>query len=97
MAVTSNLSSVRQYTPSTTGTSSAPNVTSTKDLTQNFLKMLTTQLQNQDPMNPTDTASMTTQLAQLNMVDGINTMNTTINSLLGQIQTNNFEFIRVCR
>jgi flagellar basal-body rod modification protein FlgD len=52
--------------------------------------MLTAQLKNQDPMNPTDSASMTTQLAQLNMVDGINQMKSTMTSLLSQIQSSDF-------
>ena len=89
MAITSNISAIKQYDPAATA-KAAQDVTSTKDLTQNFLKMLTVQLQNQDPMNPTDTASMTTQLAQLNMVDGINKMNTSMGSLLSQIQSSDF-------
>jgi flagellar basal-body rod modification protein FlgD len=41
-------------------------------------------------LNPTDSAGMTTQLAQLNMVDGINKMNTSMTSLLSQIQSTDF-------
>ena len=89
MATVSNLSQIKQYDPTAT-TTAASDPTSTKDMTQNFLKMLTAQLQNQDPMNPTDTASMTTQLAQLNMVDGINQMKSTMTSLLTQIQSSDF-------
>jgi len=44
--------------------------------------MLTTQLQNQDPMNPMDNSQMTSQLAQINMVDGINKVNTTLQSMM---------------
>ena len=90
MAITSNLSAIKQYDPAAATSKAVQDVTSTKDLTQNFLKMLTVQLKNQDPMNPTDTASMTTQLAQLNMVDGINKMNTSMGSLLSQIQSSDF-------
>ena len=89
MATVSNLSQIKQYDPSAK-TTAASDPTSTKDMTQNFLKMLTAQLQNQDPMNQTDTASMTTQLAQLNMVDGINQMKSTMTSLLSQIQSSDF-------
>jgi len=64
--------------------------TSTKDLQNNFLKLLTVQLQNQDPLNPMESAEMTSQLAQLNMVDGINTMNKSINSLLTMMQAADF-------
>jgi flagellar basal-body rod modification protein FlgD len=66
------------------------NGTSAADLSKNFLKMLTVQLQNQDPMNPMDNAAMTSQLAQLNQVDGINKLNTSVNALVAQMQSANF-------
>ena len=66
------------------------NGTSAADLSKNFLKMLTVQLQNQDPMNPMDNAAMTSQLAALNQVDGINKLNTSVNSLVAQMQSANF-------
>ena len=50
-------------------TASFSNGTSAKDLSQNFLKMLTVQLQNQDPLNPMDNAAMTAQLAASRSVD----------------------------
>ncbi len=89
MAAISNLSQIKQYDP-TAAAKANTDPTSTKDLTQNFLKMLTAQLQNQDPLNPMDSAGMTTQLAQLNMVDGINKMNSSMASLLSQIQSTDF-------
>lgn len=46
-----------------------------------FLTMLTAQLQNQDPMNPMDSAAVTTQMAQLSTVGGINQLNTTLAAL----------------
>jgi flagellar basal-body rod modification protein FlgD len=64
--------------------------TSAKDLSQNFLKMLTVQLQNQDPLNPMDNAAMTSQLAALNQVDGINKLNTSVSALVAQMQSANF-------
>jgi flagellar basal-body rod modification protein FlgD len=91
MSAISNLSQIKKYDPAAAAAIAAGNdPTSTKDMTQNFLKMLTAQLQNQDPLNPTDSAGMTTQLAQLNMVDGINKMNTSMMSLLSQIQSTDF-------
>ena len=87
----SNLSQIRQYDPAAAAAIAAGNdPTSTKDMTQNFLRMLTAQLQNQDPLNPMDSAGMTTQLAQLNMVDGINKMNGSMASLVTQIQSSDF-------
>ena len=47
-----------------------------------FLKLLTTQLRNQDPLNPMDNAQMTSQLAQMSTVSGIEKLNTTMNSLV---------------
>ncbi len=46
-----------------------------------FLTMLTAQLQNQDPTNPMDNAQITSQLAQLSTVSGINQLNTTLTAL----------------
>ncbi|MFA9215542.1 MAG: flagellar hook assembly protein FlgD [Sphingomonadaceae bacterium] len=46
-----------------------------------FMKLLVTQLKNQDPFNPMDNAAMTSQLAQLSTVTGINKVNDTLNSL----------------
>lgn len=47
-----------------------------------FLTLLTTQLKNQDPLNPLDNAEVTSQLAQISTVDGIERLNTMLASLL---------------
>ena len=47
-----------------------------------FLKLLVTQLKNQDPLNPMDNAAVTSQLAQINTVSGIEQLNTTLTSLV---------------
>jgi flagellar basal-body rod modification protein FlgD len=49
-----------------------------------FLKLLVTQLQNQDPLNPMDNAEMTSQLAQINTVTGIENLNISVQSLHSQ-------------
>ena len=49
-----------------------------------FLKLLVTQMQNQDPLNPMDNAQITSQMAQINMVSGIDKLNTTVGGLNGQ-------------
>jgi flagellar basal-body rod modification protein FlgD len=46
-----------------------------------FLKLLVAQLNNQDPMNPMDNAQMTSQMAQINTVSGIQQLNATIKSM----------------
>ena len=63
---------------SNTSTSAADSVSADQD---KFMKLLVTQLKNQDPLNPMDNAAMTSQLAQLSTVTGINKVNATLESL----------------
>jgi flagellar basal-body rod modification protein FlgD len=44
-----------------------------------FLLLMTTQLRNQDPLKPMDNAEMVSQLAQMSTVQGIESLNTTVN------------------
>lgn len=70
------------------GTSNSGSTTKTStDLQNSFLKMLTTQLQNQDPLNPMDNAQMTSQLAQISTLEGIQGLNSTLTSLLSSYNT----------
>lgn len=46
-----------------------------------FLSLLVAQMRNQDPLNPLDNAQVTTQLAQLSTVQGIESMNKTLTAL----------------
>jgi flagellar basal-body rod modification protein FlgD len=65
-------------------TMNAKKATSTDSVsadTDKFMTLLVTQLQNQDPLNPMDNAQMTSQLAQLQTVTGVNKLNTTLESL----------------
>ncbi|MCK7501192.1 MAG: hypothetical protein MZW92_72005 [Comamonadaceae bacterium] len=43
-----------------------------------FLKLLVAQMQNQDPLNPMDNAQVTSQMAQINTVTGIEKLNDTV-------------------
>ena len=52
-----------------------------------FLKLLVAQLNNQDPMNPLDNAQMTTQMAQINTVTGLQTLNLTMQTMAEQFTT----------
>ena len=45
------------------------------DMNSRFLTLLTTQLKNQDPLNPMENAEVTSQLAQMSTVDGIERLN----------------------
>lgn len=57
------------------GTQTSANRKANEDAESRFLKLLTTQLQNQDPMNPLENAEVTSQLAQMSTVDGIERLN----------------------
>ncbi len=49
-----------------------------------FLKLLVAQMQNQDPLSPMDNAQVTSQMAQINTVSGIEKLNTSVQGLSGQ-------------
>jgi flagellar basal-body rod modification protein FlgD len=83
MAISTDVISAINGTP--TG-SSAGNNTATAQATQDrFLKLLVAQLNSQDPMNPMDNAQMTSQIAQLNTVTGIETLNATVTGMISQL------------
>jgi flagellar basal-body rod modification protein FlgD len=79
---------------STTASSAANANTKTasqqvNEASDRFLKLLVTQMQNQDPLNPMDNAQVTSQMAQINTVTGIDKLNTTMasmNSGMAQMQ-----------
>ncbi len=68
--------------------SSTSTTSKTEEAQTRFLKLLTEQLKNQDPLNPMDNAQMTSQLAQISTVDGIDKLNKTLTSLLEGSQSN---------
>lgn len=72
-------------TATASGGSSAS--TGSQDLSNRFLTLLVAQMKNQDPMNPTDNSQVTSQIAQINTVTGINNLNDTLGKITGQIDT----------
>ncbi|BDH46299.1 basal-body rod modification protein FlgD [Salmonella enterica subsp. enterica serovar Choleraesuis] len=83
---------VQVNSPSTTGATSATgNNTltgnSAADLQSSFLTLLVAQLKNQDPTNPMQNNELTSQLAQISTVSGIEKLNTTLGAVSGQIDT----------
>lgn len=67
---------------STTGTSGASSSNGLGGLTMNdFLTLMTAQLQNQDPLNPADSNQFLNQLSELSTVEGISQLNTSMGSL----------------
>lgn len=76
-SVTSSTTHPLYKEKTTTTTTSAAD-----DMQTRFLTLLTTQLKNQDPLNPTDANQMTAQLSQISTVSGIEKLNTTMEKLL---------------
>jgi flagellar basal-body rod modification protein FlgD len=69
---------------SATGAAGGASATSSSigGLTMNdFLTLMTAQLQNQDPLNPTDSNQFLSQLSELSTVEGISQLNTSMTSL----------------
>jgi len=77
---TNPASSVYAALNSTTKTKT--NANSMTEAEDRFLKLLVTQLKNQDPLNPMDNAQMTSQMAQISTVNGIEKLNTTLQALM---------------
>ena len=63
---------------------STPSAGSGSESEQRFLKLLVTQLNNQDPLNPMENAQLTSQLAQMSTVTGIEKLNTAFQAMLDQ-------------
>ncbi len=61
--------------------SAAPAAGSAAATQNQFLQLLVTQMKNQDPLNPMDNAQVTSQMAQLSTVTGIDNLNATLQAL----------------
>jgi len=61
---------------------------SASQIQDQFMTLLVAQMKYQDPTNPMNSAEMTSQMAQISTVDGVNKLNGSMNSLLTQMQTN---------
>ena len=84
MAIAGIIDTPKTVTTNSVATSSSTSTTSTDSVQADhdkFMLLLVTQLKNQDPLNPMDNAAMTSQLAQLSTVTGINKVNATLESL----------------
>lgn len=65
----------------------SPKANSVEQMQNQFLTLLITQLQNQDPTNPMENAEMTSQLAQMSTVSGIEKMNDNMASMMSLYQS----------
>lgn len=80
-----NLAAANTSTSSTsgTGTSLTKSTSSTKSLGKDeFLKLLVTQLKNQNPLNPMDSSAFVAQLAQFSSLEQLTNTNSKLDSLL---------------
>ena len=77
-------SAVQATSTGATGAAAALTNTNAGQTEDRFLKLLVAQLKNQDPLNPMDNAQVTTQMAQIQTVSGIDKLNTTVQGLNGQ-------------
>lgn len=66
---------------STSSGALASGSTTSANAEDRFLKLLVAQMKNQDPLNPLDNAEVTSQMAQISTVTGIEKLNTTVADL----------------
>jgi len=75
-------------TPSTTTADDRSSINaSAVEIEHRFLTLLVSQMKNQDPLNPLDNAQLTTQLAQISTVSGIDRLNATMTSIAQLLAT----------
>lgn len=79
MATTNSVTATQQLIDSFNQAGKQPSVT--ENIQDRFLKLLVTQMKNQDPLNPMDNAQVTTQLAQISTVSGVEKLNQTMTSM----------------
>ncbi|MGA2094480.1 MAG: flagellar hook capping FlgD N-terminal domain-containing protein [Sedimentisphaerales bacterium] len=66
--------------------SDTSSVTSASSIQANYMKLLVTQLQNQNPLEPMDNNQMASQLAQLSQLEQIETLNTKFSDVVAASQ-----------
>ena len=79
--------SLQQTATGVSSKSAASTSAATPAATENrFLTLLVAQMKNQDPLNPLDNAQVTSQMAQINTVQGIGQMNVSMTQMLTEFQ-----------
>ncbi|MBY0475033.1 MAG: flagellar hook assembly protein FlgD [Nitrosomonas sp.] len=79
------MTSIQQPDLSSVSSGTTTGITTKKqaeDPQDRFLKLLVTQMKNQDPLKPLDNAEVTSQLAQISTVAGIDKLNSTLQQLV---------------
>ncbi|RCV90947.1 flagellar hook assembly protein FlgD [Billgrantia montanilacus] len=67
------------------GGPSSRDASQSAELRNNFMTLLIAQMQHQDPLEPMDNHEMTSQLAQINTVSGIEDLNKTLKGITSQM------------
>ncbi|MDE3020315.1 MAG: flagellar hook assembly protein FlgD [Pseudomonadota bacterium] len=83
--------SVPATSPTSSPSSSASSLltgSSAQQIQNQFITLLVSQLQNQDPLNPMDNSQITAQLAQISTVSGIQSLNSSVSSLISTMNSN---------
>jgi flagellar basal-body rod modification protein FlgD len=70
-------------TSGTTGTGTSNSNDPLQSTDDTFLQLLTTQLENQSPLDPVDPNEFTTQLVEINMLDQLSQINQTLQQIAG--------------
>jgi len=86
-ATSNNTSTTGTTSTSSSSTSSASSLNQIAGNFNEFLTLLTTQLQNQDPLSPLDTNQFTQQLVEFSSVEQQVNMNTNLQTLISLQQT----------
>lgn len=86
IASVASLPTAASSSTSVTENFATTNAAQTQD---SFIQLLVAQIRNQDPTKPMTSSDMTAQMSSLNMVSGINQLNTTLTSLAGNAQSTN--------
>ncbi len=87
MSVVSNINDTSSSQAASPSSVSSTGTNSSSDLQSSFLTLLVAQLKNQDPTNPLQNNELTSQLAQISTLSGIEKLNTTLGSISGQIDS----------
>jgi len=83
------MSDINSLTGAGAGFAAAPKDSGSRDLgQQDFLTLMTAQLQNQDPFAPMENGEFLAQMAQFSTVSGLDTVNETLGAISGQIGGN---------
>ncbi len=63
-------------------------ITSSSNIQADYMKLLVTQLQNQNPLEPMDNSDMASQLAQFSQLQQLETMNSSFAKVLETVEHN---------